>query len=168
MGSGAPWLLGMTTISLGRRGLERARGEGKGPAVRLSPAPTWGGGGRCLSDPRRERAILSSGRHPRRRTPRDLEGRGITVQDTGIFGHSRHIPARSNLIDDAAVVSVPQGHDLVLKTDAIIGGVHSFPDDPRTQWRGRRSGSISPISPRRATPPFGFLLWLALPADIGD
>jgi hypothetical protein len=34
---------------LSRRGQERAGGEGNGPAARLSPAPAWGGAGRCPS-----------------------------------------------------------------------------------------------------------------------
>ena len=39
-------------------------------------------------------------------------------------------PAAFGLIDDCAALPVPAGSDLVLKTDAIVGGVHFFPDDP--------------------------------------
>ena len=62
-------------------------------------------------------------------------------------------PGALGLIDDAAVVGVPSGHDLVLKTDAIIGGVHFWADDPPEGWRRRRSGSISRISPPRGRNP---------------
>jgi thiamine-monophosphate kinase len=57
----------------------------------------------------------------------------MTGQDTGsgedrlIARHFRPLathPGALSLIDDAAVVRVPQGHELVLKTDAIIAGVH--------------------------------------------
>ena len=42
---------------------------------------------------------------------------------------ARH-PGAFGLIDDAAILTPPAGHDVVLKADAIIGGVHFFPDDP--------------------------------------
>src|SRR5690348_14982028 len=38
-------------------------------------------------------------------------------------------PGALGLADDAAFISPPPGADLVLKTDAIVGGVHFFPDD---------------------------------------
>src|ERR1043166_3613977 len=34
------------------------------------------------------------------------------------------------LQDDAAILSPPAGHDVVLKADAIVGGMHFFPNDP--------------------------------------
>ncbi len=42
---------------------------------------------------------------------------------------ARH-PGAFGLMDDAAILTPPDGSDVVLKTDAIIGGVHFFPDDP--------------------------------------
>ena len=33
-------------------------------------------------------------------------------------------PGGLGLIDDAAVVTVPAGHELVVTTDAVIAGVH--------------------------------------------
>ena len=39
-------------------------------------------------------------------------------------------PGAFALADDAAAIAPPQGNDLVLKTDGIVGGVHFFPDDP--------------------------------------
>src|SRR5215475_3715731 len=38
-------------------------------------------------------------------------------------------PGALGLSDDAAFLGPPPGCDLVLKTDAIVGGVHFFPDD---------------------------------------
>ncbi len=35
-----------------------------------------------------------------------------------------------DLLDDAASIRPPPGCDLVLTTDALVGGVHFFPDDP--------------------------------------
>jgi thiamine-monophosphate kinase len=39
-------------------------------------------------------------------------------------------PGAFDLLDDAAIISPSAGHDLVAKTDAIVGGVHFHPDDP--------------------------------------
>ena len=50
---------------------------------------------------------------------------------------ARH-PGALGLTDDAAVLTPPAGHDLVLTTDAIVGGVHFFPDDPPDGDRARR------------------------------
>src|SRR5262245_66031827 len=38
-------------------------------------------------------------------------------------------PGALGLADDAAFLKPPAGCDLVLKTDAIVGGVHFFPED---------------------------------------
>lgn len=35
-----------------------------------------------------------------------------------------------DLLDDAASIRPPTGCDLVLTTDALVSGVHFFPDDP--------------------------------------
>ena len=39
-------------------------------------------------------------------------------------------PGAFGLIDDAAVLTPPAGHDLVLTTDGVIAGVHVFAGDP--------------------------------------
>ena len=39
-------------------------------------------------------------------------------------------PGALGLRDDAATITPPPGSDVVLKTDAIVAGVHFFPDDP--------------------------------------
>lgn len=43
---------------------------------------------------------------------------------------SARAPGAFGLTDDAAVLSVPDGHDLVVTQDAIVAGVHYLPDDP--------------------------------------
>ncbi|NNE21902.1 MAG: thiamine-phosphate kinase [Rhizobiales bacterium] len=43
---------------------------------------------------------------------------------------SKGFPGAFGLLDDAAIISPASGHDLVAKTDAIVGGVHFEPDDP--------------------------------------
>lgn len=73
-----------------------------------------------------------------------------------------------NLVDDAAILAPPPGHDVVLKTDAIVGGVHFFPDDPPDSI-GRKAlrVNLSDLAAKGARPA-GFLLTLALPTGIGD
>ncbi len=39
-------------------------------------------------------------------------------------------PGTFGFSDDASAITPPAGHDLVLKTDGLIAGVHFFPDDP--------------------------------------
>jgi thiamine-monophosphate kinase len=39
-------------------------------------------------------------------------------------------PGALGLKDDAALIVPPQGKDLVLTKDALVAGVHFFPDDP--------------------------------------
>lgn len=43
---------------------------------------------------------------------------------------SKGFPGAFGLLDDAAIISPTPGHDLVAKTDAIVGGVHFQSDDP--------------------------------------
>jgi thiamine-monophosphate kinase len=43
---------------------------------------------------------------------------------------ARGFPGAFGLLDDAAVIAPPTGHELVVKTDAIVGGVHFMHDDP--------------------------------------
>jgi thiamine-monophosphate kinase len=77
-------------------------------------------------------------------------------------------PGALGLIDDAAVVRVPSGHDLVVKTDAIIGGVHFFPDDPPDAVAKKALRvNLSDLAAKGAKP-LGFLLSIALPTVIGD
>lgn len=67
------------------------------------------------------------------------------------------------LRDDAAVITPPAGHDLVLTTDAVIEGVHFFPGDPAdTIAKKALRANLSDLAAKGAEP-VGFLLTLALP-----
>jgi len=77
-------------------------------------------------------------------------------------------PGALGLADDAAILTPPPGCDLVLKADAIIGGVHFFPEDPAGAI-GRKAlrVNLSDLAAKGATP-VGFLLSLALPDGTRD
>lgn len=80
---------------------------------------------------------------------------------------ARH-PGALNLSDDAAFITPPPGCDIVLKADAIIGGVHFFADDPPAEVaRKALRVNLSDLAAKGAAP-IGFLLSLAVPKDIGD
>ncbi len=77
-------------------------------------------------------------------------------------------PGALGLADDAAFITPPAGHDLVLKTDAIIGDVHFFADDaPREVARKALRVNLSDLAAKGARP-LGFLLSLALPKETGE
>jgi len=92
-------------------------------------------------------------------------------EDRLIARHFRPLathPGALKLIDDVAEMSVPPGHDLVLKTDPIISGVHCFPDDPPGAVAKKALRvNLSDLAAKGAMP-LGFLLALALPEGIGD
>jgi thiamine-monophosphate kinase len=72
------------------------------------------------------------------------------------------------LSDDAAFLTPPAGFDLVLTTDAIVGGVHFFPEDAADTVAGRALRvNLSDLAAKGARP-LGFLLSLALPREIGE
>jgi thiamine-monophosphate kinase len=75
-------------------------------------------------------------------------------------------PGAFGLADDAAVIALRPGHELVLKTDAIVGGVHFLPDDPPDAVaRKALRVNLSDLAAKGAQPA-GFLLSMALPTDI--
>jgi thiamine-monophosphate kinase len=77
-------------------------------------------------------------------------------------------PGALGLSDDAAFITPPPGCDLVLKTDAIIGGVHFFAEDSaHTVASKALRVNLSDLAAKGARP-LGFLLSLALPAGIDD
>jgi thiamine-monophosphate kinase len=77
-------------------------------------------------------------------------------------------PGALGLSDDAAFLKPPPGCDLVLKTDAIVGGVHFFPDDAAPAVAGKALRvNLSDLAAKGARP-LGFLLSLALPREIGE
>ncbi len=94
-----------------------------------------------------------------------------SAEDRLIARHFQPIathPGALGLSDDAAFIKPPAGCDLVLQTDAIVGGVHFFPDDaPRTIAGKALRVNLSDLAAKGAKP-LGFLLSLALPKDLGD
>jgi thiamine-monophosphate kinase len=77
-------------------------------------------------------------------------------------------PGALGLSDDAAFVTPPPDCDLVLKTDAIVGGVHFFPDDAAQTVASKALRiNLSDLAAKGAKP-LGFLLSLVLQAGIDD
>jgi thiamine-monophosphate kinase len=69
------------------------------------------------------------------------------------------------LRDDAALLRPAAGHDLILTVDALVAGVHFFPDDPPDAIAVKALGvNVSDLAAKGASP-VGFLLSLALPDD---
>ena len=69
-----------------------------------------------------------------------------------------------SLRDDAALLTPPAGHDLVITADAVVAGVHFLPDDPPEDIaRKALRVNLSDLAAKGAQP-LGFLLTLALPA----
>lgn len=95
----------------------------------------------------------------------------LSAEDRLIARHFKPIathPGALGLTDDAAFVKAPPGCDLVLKTDAIVGGVHFFADDaPQSVASKALRVNLSDLAAKGATP-LGFLLTLALPRELGD
>lgn len=74
-------------------------------------------------------------------------------------------PGAEGLRDDAASLLPTPGHDLVVTADAIVAGVHYFPDDPPGSIAVKALGvNLSDLAAKGAVPR-GFLLTLALPDD---
>lgn len=72
-------------------------------------------------------------------------------------------PGADGLRDDAALIAVSEGHELVVTTDAIVEGVHFFKDDPPdTLARKALRVNLSDLAAKGAKP-CGFVLTLALP-----
>jgi thiamine-monophosphate kinase len=77
-------------------------------------------------------------------------------------------PGALGLIDDAAAITVPAGHELVLTADGVIAGVHFFPDDPpETVARKALRINLSDLAAKGAKP-LGFLLSIALTRETVD
>jgi thiamine-monophosphate kinase len=69
------------------------------------------------------------------------------------------------LKDDAALLKPLAGHELVLTVDALVAGVHFFPDDPPEAIAVKALGvNVSDLAAKGASPA-GYLLALALPDD---
>jgi thiamine-monophosphate kinase len=77
-------------------------------------------------------------------------------------------PGAFGLVDDCATLTPPAGSDLVLKTDAIIGEVHFFPDDAADLVAKKALRvNLSDLAAKGAKPA-GFLLALGLPKGTGE
>jgi len=102
---------------------------------------------------------------------RDAGDPRLSAEDRLIARHfvplAKH-PGAFALEDDCAVYAPPDGHELVLKADAIIGSVHFFEDDPPALIAKKALRvNLSDLAAKGARPS-GFLLSLALPRGIGD
>ena len=77
-------------------------------------------------------------------------------------------PGTFGFSDDASAITPPAGHDLVLKTDGLIAGVHFFPDDPADGVaRKALRVNLSDLAAKGAAP-LGFLLAIALTKDFDE
>jgi thiamine-monophosphate kinase len=77
-------------------------------------------------------------------------------------------PGAFGLADDAAAITPPPGHDLILKTDGLIASVHFFPDDPADGVaRKALRVNLSDLAAKGAAP-LGFLLSIALPKGFSE
>src|SRR5215470_12588340 len=75
-------------------------------------------------------------------------------------------PGALNLTDDVAVLEPAAGEELVLKTDAVVAGVHFLPDDPPDLVaRKLLRVNLSDLAGKGARP-LGYLMACALPPNL--
>jgi len=83
-----------------------------------------------------------------------------------IFAPLATDPGAFNLTDDAAIIPVTPGQDLVLTADMLSAGVHFFADDaPAHIAQKMLRANLSDLAAKGATP-HGYLLTVALPRSI--
>jgi thiamine-monophosphate kinase len=100
----------------------------------------------------------------RKTSPESAEDRLIARHFRPLATH----PGALGLADDAALIAIPPGHELVLTADGVIAGVHFFPDDPpATVARKALRINLSDLAGKGARP-LGFLLSIALTRDAVD
>ncbi len=96
---------------------------------------------------------------------------GGTGEDRFIARYLRPLatdPSALGLMDDAALLSPPPGMDLVLTKDALVAGVHFFPDDPPASIaRKALRVNLSDLAAKGAVP-LGALLALAIPRGTSE
>jgi thiamine-monophosphate kinase len=81
---------------------------------------------------------------------------------------ARGYPGALGLTDDAALVDVPEGHQLVIAKDAMVAGVHFLADDPPPSVAGKLLRvNLSDLAAMGADP-LGYLMVLARPVYIDD
>jgi len=79
----------------------------------------------------------------------------LAADNTGALG----------LRDDAALLAPPDGCELVLTADALVGGVHFFPDDPAgLVARKMLRVNLSDLAAMGAKP-LGYLMTVAWPGS---
>ena len=78
------------------------------------------------------------------------------------------VPGAASLGDDVALIAVGSGEELVLKTDAIVAGVHFIGDEP-AQLIARKllRVNLSDLAAKGARP-LGYLLAAVFPRDIEE
>jgi thiamine-monophosphate kinase len=77
-------------------------------------------------------------------------------------------PGALGLLDDAAILAPPPGHDLVLTKDMLVDSVHFLPDDPpRAIAMKALRVNLSDLAAKGAEP-LGCLLGLALPRGMPE
>jgi thiamine-monophosphate kinase len=100
-----------------------------------------------------------------------MQDEAQSPEDRLIARHFRPLakhPGAFGLADDAAVLTPPPGHDLVLTTDGVIAGVHFFLDDPPADIaRKVLRMNLSDLAAKGAKP-IGFLLSIALPEKFDE
>ncbi len=74
-------------------------------------------------------------------------------------------PGGLGLLDDAGLLRPGRGYEVVVTADALVAGVHFFPDDPPAAigWKAL-AVNLSDLAAKGAKPE-GFVLTLALPRD---
>ena len=77
-------------------------------------------------------------------------------------------PGALGLVDDAGLLRPARGYEIVVTTDALVAGVHFFPDDPPGSIACKALAvNLSDLAAKGATPD-GFVLSLILPKGWTD
>ena len=100
------------------------------------------------------------------------EGGGGAGEDAVIARYFRPLaagfPGAFDLKDDAAVITPPEGADLVVTTDALIAGVHFFADDTPADIAFKALAvNVSDLAAKAAAP-LAYSLALALPRGTSE
>ncbi len=83
-----------------------------------------------------------------------------------LFAPLADAPGAFGLLDDAAIVAPPAGHELVITTDALVAGVHFLRDDPPALIAKKALRvNLSDLAAKGADAA-GYLLALSLPSNL--